>query len=79
MVLHGISGGDFNTKEVRKLIAHWALNAWNGIPKEVVMNAWRHGRYSYFPDESTTKTNYSQLFDDSNEGETIEVEQQVPI
>ena len=39
----------------RAMIAHWSVSALKGLPKQLVKNAWRHGDYSYFPNEPSVR------------------------
>lgn len=58
--------------EVRKLIAKWAQDAWDKLPNEIVFNAWRHGDYSYFPNDASKKVSYNFGdfgYDDDDEGD----------
>jgi hypothetical protein len=35
----------------RKLIAEWVVTACGQISHAIIHNSWRHGKYSYFPQE----------------------------
>ena len=62
-----------STKTVRALLAKYALESWNRVPRDVVYNAWRHKPYSYFPEEDTRPTEFQdnnfQSSDEEDEDE----------
>ena len=39
----------------RKTVAEWVNQAFRSLPKEMVRKSWRHGNYSYFPDEGVSE------------------------
>ena len=50
-------------KELRKVMANWAVDAWKKTNEDVVYNSWRHDPFSYFPDEETRETAYESDID----------------
>lgn len=48
MINEGILTGT-TTPPTRGHIVQWTLNAMNGMSHDIVFNAWRHGRYTWFP------------------------------
>jgi hypothetical protein len=39
----------------REDIVQWTQHASNNLPPAMIRNAWRHGDYTWFPDEVTNK------------------------
>ena len=37
----------------RQTMAHWCIDALNEISPQTISNAWRHGKYSYFPQQES--------------------------
>ena len=61
----------------RKLVAQWALESWNCIPKEHVYNSWTHGTFLYFPGKPTVQCVFNKDLeecidndDDTNSNDT---------
>ena len=52
---------------MRKDIAQWGLYAKNEISVEAVKNSWRHGEYSWFPNEEDDDNN-NEEDNDNTEG-----------
>ena len=58
-------------KDMRKLIAEWGCKSWGLTKEDVIWNSWRHGPFSYFPDEPTRPTEYeSDEYDYDEETES---------
>ena len=55
--------------DARKKIAVWALEAWKGIPVDVVWNSWRHTPFSWFPDEPVRPTTFEDEEEDEGDDE----------
>ena len=36
----------------REKIARWCIAAMDALPTQIVKNSWRHGDYSWFPNET---------------------------
>lgn len=47
MMAEGLVSGTTRPPK-RKDIAEWAHKAWKDLPKQMVINSWRHGEYAYF-------------------------------
>jgi hypothetical protein len=56
MIEEGIRHGTTSAPS-REDISKWALAAMGTLSKQIVKNAWRHGEYTWFPDEMNTNTN----------------------
>jgi hypothetical protein len=41
----------------REDIADWLVRALETLPLQIVKNSWRHGVYSWFPDETNNNEN----------------------
>jgi hypothetical protein len=50
MINEGVTKGT-TSPPTREDIAKWSLSSMEMLPVQVVMNAWRHGKYSWFPVE----------------------------
>ena len=48
--------GDGIKPPSRKQIAEWTVNSLESITRTIIRNSWRHGRYSYFPNEVIQKS-----------------------
>lgn len=57
----------------RKMMAEWIVAAIDATPAHIIRNAWRHGRYSYFPHEreEDIPTNQDQQAEDTMVEEEI--------
>ena len=66
MMAEGLINGT-TSPPMRKDIAQWGLYAKNEISVETVKNSWRHGEYSWFPNEEDNDNN-NEEDDDNNEG-----------
>ena len=51
-------------KEMRSLMASFAIKSWERVTEDYVWNAWRHHPFSYFPDEETRETAFEDDDDD---------------
>ena len=51
-IIHGTT-----SPPTRKHIAEWAIHANNTLTETVIKNSWRHGEYSWFPEENTNNNN----------------------
>ena len=51
-IIHGTT-----SLPTRKHIAEWAIHANNMLTETVIKNSWRHGEYSWFPEENTNNNN----------------------
>ena len=51
-IIHGTT-----SLPTRKHITEWAIHANNTLTESVIKNSWRHGEYSWFPEENTTNNN----------------------
>jgi hypothetical protein len=56
MVVEGIAHGT-TSPPTRDDIAKWSLAAMQTRPEQLVRNTWRHGVYSWFPDDENTNNN----------------------
>lgn len=52
MINEGLQHGTTSPPS-RNDIAQWTTAAMETLPKEIVKNAWRHGEYTWFPEESS--------------------------
>jgi hypothetical protein len=56
MIQEGIQYGTI-TPPTRGDISIWAQSAMEALPKQIVKNAWRHGEFTWLPEESSSTTN----------------------
>lgn len=51
----------------RKMMAKWCVDSLGELDKNLVRNSWRHGDYSYFPEETIVEENLEDLDDAMDE------------
>jgi hypothetical protein len=56
MIEEGIQRGT-TRPPTRTDISNWTLAAMEALPTQIVKNAWRHGEYTWFPNEMNNTTN----------------------
>ena len=56
MIKEGLTNGT-TLPPTREHIVQWTLHASNTRPAGMIRNAWRHGDYTWFPDEQQAANN----------------------